>query len=70
MGPIPWNVIVQYAEYNGLEPDITDLLIRVVRALDIEYLDWCKENTPKPEKPQRIDNARFSNQSQDRSTRG
>lgn len=43
MGPIPWNIIVQYAEYCGLEIDITDLFIRVVRSLDSAYLDWCKE---------------------------
>ncbi len=47
MGPIPWNIIVQYAEYSGLELDITDLFIRVIRSLDLVYLNWCSEETKK-----------------------
>lgn len=67
MGPIPWNLIVQYAEYHGLESDITDLFIRVIRSLDIAYLDWCKKSTEKINKlnSKGKTNARFSNQGED-----
>lgn len=64
MGPIPWNIIVQYADYYGLEIDITDLFIRVVRSLDLVYLDWCKEAAEKIKNLKRgKTNARFSNTS-------
>lgn len=64
LGPIPWNIIVQYAEYSGLEIDMTDLFIRVMRSLDLAYLEWCNADAKRINKfnKKEMDDARFSNQ--------
>lgn len=38
VGPIPWNHILLYAQFKQLDPEITDLFIRVIRELDEAYL--------------------------------
>ncbi len=56
--------MVQYAEYCGLEIDITDLFIQVIRALDKVYLEWCSDAASKINKiNEGKANARFPNQS-------
>lgn len=40
VGPIPWNLIVQYAERYGLDEDIVESFIYIMRAMDKVYLDW------------------------------
>jgi hypothetical protein len=40
VGPIPWHRMVQYAEHRGLEDEMVDLFVRVMRELDEAYLKW------------------------------
>ncbi len=43
VGPIPWSRIVEYGDRSGLEPDLVESLVMVVRALDEVYLGWTAE---------------------------
>ena len=47
VGPIPWHRMVQYAQHKGLEPEMLDWFVRVMRELDEAYLKW---NTSKQKK--------------------
>lgn len=38
MGPIPWASMVAWAEYHGLDREVTDHLIAVLRIVDAETL--------------------------------
>jgi len=38
-GPIPWDRIVQYGYHAGLDDDMVEVLIRVVRRMDNKFLD-------------------------------
>lgn len=40
VGPIPWDRCIDYAERAGLEPDLIDAFVSVIRAMDAAYLDW------------------------------
>jgi hypothetical protein len=37
-GPIPWNFIQEYADREGLDPDIRTLFADMIRMLDGEYM--------------------------------
>ena len=39
-GPIPWRDIVTFGEYHGLDRGLLDFFVRVIRRMDIEYLQW------------------------------
>ena len=39
-GLIPWNRVLEYAIFNGLDSDRVDILYRIVERLDIAYLEW------------------------------
>ena len=66
LGPIPWNIVVQYAEHVGLEIDMTDLFIRVIRSLDKAFLEWCEGDAKRLNRLNKKDtkDARFSNKSE------
>jgi hypothetical protein len=42
-GPIPWNMIVEYGERKQLEPSMIDILLKVIRVLDLAWMDWKEE---------------------------
>jgi len=38
VGPIPWTAAVEYGRMKGLEPDMLDVFIRVIREMDEVYI--------------------------------
>jgi hypothetical protein len=46
-GPIPWTAIVEYADRAGLESDVSQGFIRIIRAMDLVYLEWFSEKRQK-----------------------
>lgn len=38
-GPIPWSKIVAYARYHEMSRQETDILIRVIRNVDLAFLN-------------------------------
>jgi hypothetical protein len=38
-GPIPWSKVVAYARYHEMSRQETDILIRVIRTVDIAFLN-------------------------------
>jgi len=42
-GPIPWTAVQQYAEAHGYDDETRDVLLEVVRALDLVYMNWMAE---------------------------
>jgi len=40
MGPIPWDKIIMYSSYFQLEPDIRNVFVLTIRAMDTVYLKW------------------------------
>lgn len=43
IGPIPWSRIIDYGQRAGLDKQMQDVLVRVLRTLDEEYLKWQRE---------------------------
>lgn len=41
-GPIPWDIILKYGHHIGLDADIIDTFIAIIRAMDSSFLDWSK----------------------------
>ena len=46
-GMIPWSRIVFYGEYVGLKKDNMKLFLAVIRAMDLEYLEWSDKESKK-----------------------
>jgi hypothetical protein len=46
-GPIPWDKIVLYASFHGLERDLIPLFIRVIIEMDASYLKWLSDKREK-----------------------
>lgn len=49
-GPIPWDKIIQYAEYSGLDEDMTGALVVIIQAMDARYLEKEAEDREKQRK--------------------
>lgn len=47
LGPIPWNIVVQYGQQAGLESDVLQVFSYVMRTLDEAYLSWQREEQRK-----------------------
>ena len=47
IGPIPWNVIYQYAIAFDLDVDLIDPFIQIIREMDSGYLKWQSEKQKK-----------------------
>ncbi len=43
VGPIPWNAIVQYAGWYGLDRDVTEAFVDIVREMDSAYIEHTVE---------------------------
>jgi hypothetical protein len=52
-GPIPFEAIDRYAARFGIDEETFDDLLRFVRALDDEYLDWAAESASANPHPRR-----------------
>lgn len=50
MGPIPWRDILTYAQFSGLENDLIDPFIQIIREMDSGYLKWQIEKQKKEQK--------------------
>lgn len=42
-GPIPWDTIVEYGRHKGLAPDIIDMFVTLIRAMDVGVLGWTAQ---------------------------
>jgi hypothetical protein len=51
-GPIPWDRVVYYAMFAGLDKENIELLVFILRELDAAYLSWyakrVKQKTKTP----------------------
>lgn len=47
IGEIPWSKIVEYGLHKGLDGDMIDVLVHVVREMDGAYLGWTGEEIRK-----------------------
>lgn len=43
LGPIPWSAMIQYAEWYGLDRDVTEAFVDIVREMDTAYLNYQAE---------------------------
>jgi len=52
IGEIPWTATKKYAEHYGLDFDVTESLIDIIREMDAAYIDYknkeTERNKPKP----------------------
>lgn len=40
LGPIPWSKIVDYAGFYGLDEDVTEAFVDIIRTMDTEYMAY------------------------------
>jgi len=40
IGPIPWTAAMAYAEHAGLDREMSDVFLEVVRGLDATWIEW------------------------------
>lgn len=54
IGPIPWSKIVKYATWYGLEPDVAEAFVDIIREMDQAYVtyqhDQQEKNKPTPKR--------------------
>ena len=43
VGPIPWDKMVDYAQFHGLEDDVARAFVQIIRQMDGVYLIWKGE---------------------------
>ena len=41
MGPIPWKDIILYADRYGLDEDLVEPFIHIIRCMDCAYIEWA-----------------------------
>jgi hypothetical protein len=46
-GPIPWSKMVEYGRYSGLEDDMIELLVFLMRYMDTAFREWRSEQDKK-----------------------
>ena len=42
-GAIPWTSILKYGHHVGLDADIIDTFIAIIRAMDAGFIEWSRE---------------------------
>lgn len=52
LGPIPWDVMVSYAQFHQLEDDVARAFVQVIRQMDSVYLAWQAEEQERERTPQ------------------
>lgn len=50
LGPIPWNRIVEYGERAGLDHDLINPFVRIIRLMDAAYREWNEAEADKRRK--------------------
>ena len=50
LGHIPWNVIVEYGDRQGLDDENIDLFVAVITSMDNAYLKYNNEKVEKDSK--------------------
>ncbi len=40
LGPIPWSKIVMYADEYGLDPDVKESFVDIIRTMDVAFMDY------------------------------
>ena len=40
LGPIPWSKMVQYADRSGLDPDVADAFVDIMRTMDMAFMNY------------------------------
>lgn len=46
IGPIPWRDAIHYAQFKGLDDELTELFWVVISAMDSAYLAWASKEKP------------------------
>jgi hypothetical protein len=57
-GPIPWDTMVAYAEFHGLEYDVACVFIQIMREMDGVWLEWEAEEADRRKKEEQFRNRR------------
>ncbi len=47
IGSIPWTSIMQYANWYGLEKDVTEAFVDIIREMDSAYVSYQSEEQKK-----------------------
>lgn len=42
-GSIPWNRIVEYGHHVGVQHDMIDAFVTIMRSMDDAYMSWAAE---------------------------
>ena len=45
MGPIPWTVIIQYAERHEMDKEMTNIFLEIMRALDGTWIEYQNQTS-------------------------
>lgn len=45
LGPVPWSKIVEYADRYGLDPDVSEAFVDIIRTMDVAYMKHCSEES-------------------------
>jgi len=48
VGSIPWTAMIQYASWYGLEKDVTEAFVDIMRAMDNAFIKYQSDNTATP----------------------
>lgn len=52
VGPIPWEIIVKYGAFHGLDNELIQPFVEIIMGLDSLYLERnAPKQDPKPKKP-------------------
>lgn len=49
-GPIPWDKIIAYGERAGLDEEMLEAFVLIMRQMDGAYLEWQEEERDKKER--------------------
>ena len=47
VGPIPWDRVLQYAAWSGLDDENTEYFVGVIREMDSAWMEWSAEEMKK-----------------------
>ncbi len=56
LGPIPWNLIVDYAERAELDEELKEPFVRIIRGMDNTYRGWQQEQSDRMSNKNEIGN--------------
>lgn len=47
LGSIPWTAMVQYSHWYGLEPDVAEAFVDIMREMDQTYVKYYNDEQKK-----------------------